>query len=375
MTSKPDAPNLNLRRRMGPGLLALLAAAPLRLLLLPLRKRPSAGGAGKTAPEPVLMFSSYMVGDLFMALPALKRLAAATNLRVICRPDCTEILAREGLQPVPFDNAFLTRRTLAGFLRTAREAWRLRRLGAAIALDPDADPRSALWLRIAGTRVFSYRRDFGALFDETFPLPPRAVHQADRDLAVVQEFLRRHTGVNGNTGTHSSESTPEAPPHSLPLPSSFHSSPFTLHSSLWILSVWTRKPAKNWPLAHWEEFMERLQREGVPFAVLHAPDGDSAYRLFRARWSGRVRFVEGPLTVIADHVHHAAGVVATDNFLGHMGGYYGKPVLWINICSPAAQVQPRGPRTVHVQPAESTRPGELSVESVGAAFVKLRAPD
>jgi ADP-heptose:LPS heptosyltransferase len=364
MTSNPDSPNLNLRRRTGPGLLTVAVAAPLRLLLLPLRKRPGTGRAGKDAAAPVLVFSSYMVGDLFMALPALKRLAAATNLRVICRPDCAELLAREGLHPVPFDNAFLTRRTLSGFLRTVREAWRLRRLGAVLGLDPDADPRSALWLRIAGVaRVFSYRRDFGALFDETFTLPPHAVHQADRDMAVVEEFLRRHTGVTGNESA-SRHPTPEARQPSLPSSS--------LHSSHWLLSVWTRKPSKNWPLAHWEEFMERLQREEVPFAVLHAPDGDGPYRLFRARWSARVAFVEGPLAVIADNVRHAEGVVATDNFLGHMAGYYGKPVLWINISSPAAQVQPRGPHTVRVQAENSTRPADLSAEEVGAAFANLR---
>jgi ADP-heptose:LPS heptosyltransferase len=329
---------------------------------------------------------------------------------VVCRPDCADLLTREGLQPVPFDNAFLTRRTPIAFLRTVREAWRLRRLKAGFAIDPDADPRSALWLRIAGAaRVFSYRRDFGTLFDETFALPPEAIHQADRDMAVAEEFLRRHSSVDGLCddpssdgwgargnpspgGLETSANDPSQPswqrtpknPHTIPAsdteePPNPHRSSLITHHPLppWLLSVWTRKPAKNWPLERWSEFMERLQREGVPFAVLHAPDGDSAFQLFRARWSARVTFVEGDLGTIADSVSAAAGVIATDNFLGHMAGYYGKPVLWVNICSPAAQVEPRGPRTVRVQAGDEghhRRPGDLSVDAVSAAFAKLRMP-
>ncbi|HEX2613844.1 MAG TPA: hypothetical protein VHO02_09640, partial [Fibrobacteria bacterium] len=107
-----------------------------------------------------------MVGDLFMALPALKMLAARIPVRVLCRPDCAELLRREGLDAVPFDNAFFVRRTPAAFLRTLRSAWSLRRLPASKALDLDADPRTALWMRVAGSpHVVSFRRPFGVLFD------------------------------------------------------------------------------------------------------------------------------------------------------------------------------------------------------------------
>src|SRR5690606_35137731 len=108
---------------------------------------------------------------------------------------------------------------------------------------------------------------------------------------------------------------------------------------------------------------------------LLAPDGDDAYTQFRGRWEGRVGFVAGSLDRIADAVRSGAGVIATDNFLGHMAGYYGKPVVWINMVSPAAQVLPRGPRTIEVTPEPSaTGSGDVTVEAVRRAFEAARAP-
>ncbi|HLU70303.1 MAG TPA: glycosyltransferase family 9 protein, partial [Fibrobacteria bacterium] len=153
-------------------------------------------------------------------------------------------------------------------------------------------------------------------------------------------------------------------------------------ATLWLLSVWTRKAAKNWPLEHWDLLLQQLLDQGVECAVLLAPDGDEAFAQFRARWEGRVGFVSGSLGQIADTVRTVAGVIATDNFLGHMAGYYGKPVVWINMVSPAAQVMPRGPRTIEVAP-ERVGPGEaagaagmaiVTVEAVRRAFDAARAP-
>ncbi len=347
--------NPNLRRKRLPGLLALCAAPVLRFLLVPLRRR---GG-----PEgPLLVFSAYMVGDVFMALPALKRLATAAPLRVLCRPDCAELLRHEGLDPLPFDNAFLTRRTPGAFLRTLRAAWALRRLPPSEALDLDADPRTAFWLRIAGaTRITSFRRSYGVLFDETFELPAGAVHQADKDMAVVQAWVEREGGrrkVDDREGL---------------VPSAVHPLPSPLQAPVWLLSVWTRKPEKNWPLERWDEFMNRMAAGGIPFAILEAPDGDGAYRGFVAGWRGRAEIVSGPLEVVAEHVKASAGVVATDNFLGHMAGYYGKPVLWINVSSPAAQVEPRGPRTVRAGAGGPGRPVIPEVDEAWERFEELRS--
>jgi ADP-heptose:LPS heptosyltransferase len=128
--------------------------------------------------------------------------------------------------------------------------------------------------------------------------------------------------------------------------------------------VWTRKASKNWPLERWEALMEKLTGAGIPFVVLDPPDGDAAFREFRRR--GRADFLRGTLPEIADAVRAGAGVIATDNFLGHMAAYYGKPVLWINLSSPAAQVEPRGPRTLAAH-----RP---SVEEAWRTFENLRGP-
>jgi ADP-heptose:LPS heptosyltransferase len=145
----------------------------------------------------------------------------------------------------------------------------------------------------------------------------------------------------------------------------------TTKNSPWILSVWTRKPEKNWPLSRWEDFIGRMEAGGVPFAVLDAPDGDDGFRAFRARWRDRAKFVSGTLEAVNERVKGAAGIVATDNFLGHMGGYYGKSVLWINVCSPAAQVAPRGPRTRVVGSGAPGKPASPSVDEAWRAFREL----
>jgi ADP-heptose:LPS heptosyltransferase len=358
----PDSPNLNLRRRPLPGLLALAASAPLRLLLLPFRRRGAEDGA-------VTVFAAYMVGDFFMALPALKALARAARIRVLCRADCLVLLEREGITGIPFDNAFRVRPGLAAFGTTLRDALALRGRIGSVALDLDADPRSAFWLRVAGARrVISYRRAFGALFDETFMLPAGAVHQADRDLAVAEAFLRAR-GTHLASLDHPAGVAPDSVAPAMP-PGMEAGAPQREHAP-WILSVWTRKAAKNWPLENWSTFMERLRKEGVPFAVLHAPDGNTSWHAFRNGWRERVPFVEGTLEAIADRVRTSAGVVATDNFLGHMAGYYGRPVLWINLASPAAQVEPRGPRTLRVGAPDSVNPESPDVETVWGAFMAL----
>lgn len=346
MPAHPQNPNLNLDRRAAPGMLARLLAPALKPLLRLLRRKAAQG-------VPTAIFQSYMVGDFFMALPALKK-AAREGAIVLCRPDCVEFLAREGIAGISFENDFRVRPGIGAFLRTWRAAWSLRgRLGDA-ALDLDADPRTAFWLKVAGVRrVVSYRRAFGALFDETFELPEPSVHQADRDMRVVETWLK--VG-----GTHASPLHHPHVPGPQPLPPTAQPPPPAL-SSPWILSVWTRKASKNWPLERWEALMEKLAAAGIPFVVLDPPDGDAAFRAFKRR--GRADFLRGTLPEIADAVRGCAGVIATDNFLGHMAGYHDKPVLWINMSSPAAQVEPRGPRTLAAH-----RP---SVDEAWSAFEAL----
>src|SRR5690606_1662767 len=141
----------------------------------------------------------------------------------------------------------------------------------------------------------------------------------------------------------------------------------------WLLSIWTRKPEKNWPMEHWEAFIGRLEKAGVPFAVLRAPDGDASLERFLGRLRGRAGIVEGSLDEVAERVKVSAGVIATDNFLGHMAGYYGRPLLWINVSSPAEQVAPRGPRTVAVGDGCPEAPRGPDVEEVWRGFESLRA--
>ena len=350
--------NPNLTRRPLPGLLVRLLTPILKPMLGTLQRRDN------LAPGWIpgwTVYASYMVGDFFMALPALKHLkkSAARDglpLRVICRPDCAEFLAREGIEAIPFADAFRVRPGVGSFLRTARAARMLRGRLDDTVLDLDADPRTAFWLKLAGARTVSYRRSFNALFDETFPLPEPSIHQADRDMRVVEEWVKR---VGSEEWGVKSELKASPTPPSL----TTQHSPLITSSAPWLISLWTRKAEKNWPLGHWEALLEGFVAEGIPFLILTPPDAGAAFLKFQQRWAGRAPFLRGSLTQIADAVRTGAGVIATDNFLGHMAGYYGKPVLWINLCSPAEQVEPRGPRTIAV-----TNP---SVEEARRAFVEL----
>lgn len=309
-----------------------IASFFLRPLLRALRIKPPA------APEPWTVFESYSVGDVYMALPALKLLARQIPLRIICRPDCAALFRAEGFEAVPFDNAYAFHQSRASFFRTLRSAWSLRGLAGSRVLDLDGDSRTAFWLKIAGVaRVVSYRRPRTGFFDALFPVDSNAAHKTDWNLAVVRDFRRaegeKDDGASG--GGFESLAYPAVP---------------GAPGAPWLLSCWTRLDIKNWPIERWDEILRRLTEAGVPLRVLEPPDGDATWLAFRARWSDRgVAFLSAPLMRVVEEVKASAGVVVSDNFFGHMAGYYGKPVLWINGSSDPAFVIPRGPRTVGVQ--------------------------
>jgi ADP-heptose:LPS heptosyltransferase len=320
------AENPNLVRRPALGFLARVAAAlsglPLRLLR---REKPATD-------DRLTVFACYMVGDFFMALPALRKLAAALPIQVVCRPDCASFVRDLGVPAVPFANAFFLERNLSSFFRTWPRAWRLREaVGGTVALDFDADPRTGFWMKVAGARrTVSYDRAHAEFFDELLPLPEHGVHQATRDLLIAGTFVERNAppGAALPPPLEAADVAPGAP---------------------WMISCWTRRDVKNWPLASWDVFLQGLAARGVPFQVLDAPDAGAEFEAFRARWSGRARFLRAPLAEIAEAVRRAPGVIATDNFLGHMAAYFGKPVLWINGSSDPLHVRPLGPATTLVQ--------------------------
>jgi ADP-heptose:LPS heptosyltransferase len=294
----------------------------------------------------LLVFEAYQVGDLYMALPALELLARHVRVTVACRPGCEGILARRGLDALPFPHPWFASASPTAFLRGLRAAiglrGRTRVFGAAY--DLHADPRTALMLKAAGcARAEAPRRPFAWLFDATWPAPPsgsrqgphpgphQGRHQGERDWAAAAAWLE-------SRGIQVPVSPPAIPP-AVPAPA----------DAPLLLACWTRKDEKNWPWERWDEVLALLLALGRPFAVLDAPDGDDGFARFRARWSDRVRFLAADLPGIEDAVRGSAGVVALDNFLGHMAGALGKPVLWINGSSDPAAVAPRGPRTEIVQ--------------------------
>jgi ADP-heptose:LPS heptosyltransferase len=322
------AENPNHFRRRLPALALALAYPWLRLFLLFARK-PAA-----PEPAPVTLFQSYQVGDFYMALPAIRRLAARMPVRVLCRPDCAFLLRDLGIEAVPFPNPFPVRPGPGAFLTGLKHALALRtRLGPE-AVDFHADPRTAFLLKAAGARrVHSYRRPFGWFIDHAFPIPEDKRHQSEKDLAVAEGFLAgRGPSGQGN------------------LPDTVRDgAPGEGRGKTLLASCWTRKDEKNWPLESWHALIEGLLREGRSVCIIVPPDGDAGFRAFRARWGGAVEFLETGLEGIHARARASAGILCTDNFLGHLGAYLGKPVLWINGSSDPGHVRPYGPRTEIVQ--------------------------
>lgn len=320
-----------MQRRPG-GAIALRLAAPFLRMILALFRRPMSA----TSPEnqgKITVFQAYMVGDLFMALPALRRLQAAWGpgrVQVLCRPDCAVLLRERGFEALPLAHPWFMANTPRAFWASVRAALACRGHIGVTALDTDADPRSGFLLRLMGAgEVMSYRRPQAMFFHRLFDLPGVPRHQVEKNEAVAEAFLRE-------------KKIPErTPPENRSRAGQQEEKAFP--SRLWI-SAWTRKASKNWPLENWQIVLERLSEQGVAFSLLNPPDGDAAWQAFASRWQERL--LNLPLIEIDRALRADKGVKAVltlDNFLGHMAAEAGLPVLWINGSSSAEQVAPLGP--------------------------------
>lgn len=335
------SPNANEYRRAGPGLL-LAAAYPFLRILTGLLARP----ADPRAAPRLLVYQSYQVGDFFMALPAIRLLARNLPVTVIGRPDCLFALEGLGAEAVGFECPFFSRATPRAFLASLRNAWALRRAlpAGTPVLDLEADPRTAFFLKVAGLGpLVSYRRRSAYFFDRLLPLPAGVRHQSAKSEALAEAFVRdpRLAAAAGAGPNGAAPGTVAAPKPGLDAP-----------AGGLLLSCWTRKDTKNWPFAHWDAFLAGLIERGRPLRIVVPPDGDAGFQAFRSRWEGRVAFLAGGLPEMWAAVRGCDGVVATDNFLGHMAAWAGKPVLWINGSSDPEHVAPRAHplRIVQVEP-------------------------
>lgn len=295
------------------------------------------------APSPksgLYLYQGYQVGDFYMALPAIRLLARHMPVTVIGRSDCLFALAGAGAGAtgIPFVNPFFTNPTPGAFLRGVRNALELRKRlpkGGTV-IDIESDPRTAFLMRLAGFhRIVGYERSHAAFFDTLLPLSASVRHQGAKNDAVAEAFLRIHGII---PAADSSPATLAPPPNDAP------SAVRPL-----LLSCFTRKDTKNWPFASWDALLAHLLQGPRPVRILVPPDCDAAFAAFRSRWEGRAEFLAGDLPAVHAAAAAAAGIIATDNFLGHMAASLGKPVLWINGSSDPELVAPRGGPTTVVQ--------------------------
>jgi ADP-heptose:LPS heptosyltransferase len=355
-----------------------------------------------------LVFQGYLVGDFFMALPALKKLNEHLHILVIARPDSLPFLKEQGILGLPFDNAFFIKPSLTSALRTLRSALALRKILnqsgspglpplSGLALDMEADPRTAFWLKVMGMRfTVSWRRPLNQLFDFQFSLNATHQHQQERAQDVVQIFLTKRKIFETRIGVlltpkrdFQSEIGAEPPAHadnqttattpastlfsttsassssssSLPPTTSESSSRASSNASArerfatpkvnpsqtpphstWLVGVFTRKDVKNWPWERWHEWLRSEEASRLSLRFLEPPDGDAGFHAFRAMHS-QYEWVSGNLLQVRYWVRESVGVITLDNFLGHLAAYEGKPVVWINGGSNPHHVRPYGPLT------------------------------
>lgn len=341
--------NPNAYRRPGLGLMLAPAWPAIRLLTLLLPRGRKRGDGGIT------IFQSYLVGDLYMALPVIARLARCMPVTVLCRPDCVRAVAAAGAESIPFANPFFVRPGFRSLLAGISAALALRGRTAGPVLDLEADPRTAFLLRLAGCApVVGYHRRFAWFFDHLLPLP-MAFHQGAKYDALAEAYLAAperatHAPPIPPGKARGAPAAPEPAMHAPPIPSGLPAAPPSGPSLDLLLSVWTRKDTKNWPLESWDILVERLLAGGRRVTVIVPPDGDAAFAAFHSRWGGRVGFLAGDLSALEAAARGANGIIGTDNFLGHMGAWLGKPILWINGSSDPEHVAPRGSAVVQLDP-------------------------
>jgi len=332
-----DHPQLS--RKPGYGRL-FMVFAPLLRLALKLVPKAKPGFTGVT------VFQAYQVGDLFMALPALTRLREQVAVQVIAREDCLPLLRQLGFTAVSFDHALFHSLSISALAKAISSACKLRGQLGAIALDLNADPRTALMLRLMGvTQAISYQRRYGEFFTDTFSLTTIPWHQAEKDKVVVEGFLGAGLVTRKRDGA--------------PRPALVGAIPKKIvegvtdkgnrntAEKVWpeiLLGCQTRKDTKNWELEKWEEILQRLLQRGFKVGFLDNPDGDEAWKAWAHKWETQALRVSCSLLELFNAMQPEGpikAVITLDNFLGHMAGYAGRPVLWVYGSSDAKAVLPK----------------------------------
>ncbi len=322
--------NPNLYRRRGPVVILAILYPWVQLFLWFCRLVYYRPNPKKLRLAPLTVFQSYQVGDFFMALPAIRRMADYASIQVLCRPDCAFLLRQLGIEALPLQNPLFVKPGLRTFLQTLVNVLPLRKRLGLVVVDFHADPRTAFLLKVAGVRkVHSYQRPYGWFMDSTFVLPKEKLHQSEKDMAVAEEFVPKNHAV---TARVREQQFPE-----------------TGIGNMLMLSCWTRKDEKNWPLDYWQFLLEALLLKGRTLCIVVPPDGNADFKAFQKQNQGRVEFLQAELDGIFACMQNAAGIMCTDNFLGHMGAYLRKPVFWINGSSDPDHVRPYGIGTEIVQ--------------------------
>ncbi len=282
-----------------------------------------------------------------MALPALIKLSGTFKVTVLCRKDCQFVLRDLKIDTLVHENKFLAAPSLLSFIKTLKSALILRhdiiKLNPIFTLDFESDPRTGFFLKIAGAPwTISYERSFSWFFDQTFPITLHRSHQSEKANAITVEIRNIFSkfipkGIleidNYDLETKSVEKVIQN------------------GIDYFMVSCWTRKEEKNWPFEYWNKVLDFFSEAKIKIYIIVPPEINLDFLEFKKKWEKKIGifFLEGDLEAIYQKTRDSLGIIATDNFLGHMGAYLKKPVFWINGSSNPLHVAPQSPKIRIVQ--------------------------
>ncbi len=277
-----------------------------------------------------------------MSLPAIQLLGQHMQVRVICREDCSFILEDMKINHISFNNALFESFSFSSLLISFKNILNLRRKGLYQVLDLEADPRSMWQLKLAGINtIITYNRP-GAIFaDEIVTIKQEPMHQLEKNYNIAAAYLR---GIKPGVESARLKSL-------LPVPGAMTDTGAPI-----IISCWTSRPEKNWPLDCWAQLLDNLYKQDIPFRILVPPDADRHFLDFKTRYESQWSFLSASLESVYSLVLGCRSVICCDNFLGHMAASLGRPVMWINGSSDSAYVRPYGQSTRVVQEEIACRP-------------------
>lgn len=295
------------------------------------------------SPDRVLILKPSSLGDVITAIPVLagiRRTFPQTHIAWLVTPGCAPILAGQK----DLDEMILFDRRRYGRIGRSVGATRdflafclnLRRRRFDWVIDLQGLFRSGFLARISGACVragFADAREFAGIF-YTHPIPVRAVHTVDRNLA-----LARALGADAELEDLALNVTPEAQAFA----ESFLAEKNLEKGRYLVISPGTRWQSKLYPPRHWQRVASELSRD-VPI-VLTGSDADRELCDDLAGDNEKVFNLAGQTTLpqVVAIIASAGAVITCDSSANFIAPAVGTPFVTLIGPTRADRTGPLGP--------------------------------